>query len=133
MEPAPELTAITHQIYDALSHGDTTLVDQLTSQQPGLVIIGTDPDEWWEERTALRDAVAAQAGAGITVVPGELRAYREGSVGWVADRGAFRLPDGTEVPVRLTAVFHQEDGQWRVVQAHASIGMSNQEAIGIDL
>jgi hypothetical protein len=27
--------------------------------------------------------------------------------------------------VRLTAVLHQEDGDWKIVQTHASIGVPN--------
>ena len=71
--------------------------------------------------------------AGIELVPGEVQAYREGSVGWAADRPTFRLPDGTTLPARLTAVFHREDGAWKMVQSHASFGVRNEEAIGEEL
>jgi hypothetical protein len=76
--------------------------------------------------------MAAQVGAGITVVPGDTRGYREGDIGWVASRAAFRLPDGTEVPARMTAVFRRESGDWKVVQGHASIGVGNEEATGVE-
>jgi hypothetical protein len=72
----------------------------------------------------------AQAGAGITGISGDLRAERNGAIGWVADRGRFKLPDGSEVPFRMTAVFHQENGAWKLIQEHASFGVSNGEAIG---
>jgi SnoaL-like protein len=121
------------RLYEAFSRGDADLMERLTSRREGLVFIGTDPNEWWEEIALIRRMLQAQAGAGITVLPGEVRAYREGSVGWVADRGTFKLPDGSEVPFRLTAVFHQEDGDWKLIQQHASIGVSNEEAIGQDL
>jgi hypothetical protein len=32
-------------------------------------------------------------------------------------------PDGTTVPFRLTAVFHAEDGTWRLVASRAPIGV----------
>lgn len=32
---------------------------------------------------------------------------------------------GKRVPVRMTAVLHQEDGEWKAVQTHASIGVPN--------
>ena len=33
--------------------------------------------------------------------------------------------DGKRAPVRITAVLHQEDGDWKAVQTHASIGVPN--------
>ncbi len=133
MEPAPELRDTILRLYEAFSRGDADLVERLTSRQEGLVFIGTDPNEWLEDIQSVRQLLQAQAGAGITVVPGDIRAYREGSIGWAADRGAFRLPDGTEVPFRLTAVFRQEDGDWKLVQEHASIGVPNEETLGVEL
>ena len=133
MEPAPELRDAVLRLYDAFSRGDADLVERLTSRQEGLVFIGTDPDEWLGDLPSIRRMLQAQAGAGITVIPGDILSYREGSIGWTADRGAFRLPDGTEVPFRLTAVFRQEDGDWKLVQEHASFGVSNEEALGEEL
>jgi hypothetical protein len=69
----------------------------------------------------------------VKVVHGEVKAYEEGTVGWAADQGHFLLPDGSEVPFRITAVFHREDGDWRLVQEHASVAVSNEEAIGESL
>ncbi len=63
----------------------------------------------------------------------EYTAFEEGTVGWVADQGTFRMPDGTEVPFRMTVVVHREDGDWKVVQEHASIGVRNEDALGVEL
>ena len=64
---------------------------------------------------------------------GDIVAYEEGTVGWVADCGAFVLPDGSVAPFRITAVFHRENGSWRLVQEHASVAVSNVEVIGSSL
>jgi hypothetical protein len=133
MQQAPELTGVVMRFYEAISRGDVAVMDQMASREPGLVFIGTDPDEWFEDVASVRRMLEAQAGAGVTVVSGDIRAFREGSIGWIADRGMFRLADGTEVPFRLTAVFREEDGAWKLVQEHASFGVSNEEAIGEDL
>jgi hypothetical protein len=45
---------------------------------------------------------------------------------------SFRIPDGTEIPFRNSAVFLQEDGEWKLVHAHASIGVRNEEMFGED-
>jgi len=133
MQPAPELKEMVLRLHEAFSRGDAHLMERLTSSREGMVFIGTDPSEWFEDVASIRRMLQAQSGAGITVVPGNMRAYREGTVGWIADAGTFKLPDASEVPFRLTAVFHLEDGAWKLVQEHASIGVSNEEAVGAEL
>jgi hypothetical protein len=133
VETAPELKELVLRLYEAVSRGDGAAIEGLLSRERGLVFIGTDPNEWFEDSASVRTMLEAQAGAGVTVVPGEIGAYREGSVGWIADRGVFKLPDGGEVPFRITAVFRREDGEWKLIQEHASIGVGNEEAIGTEL
>jgi hypothetical protein len=83
---------------------------------------------------ALRAQAEAMGGDGLQIVPGQLQAYREGSVGWVIDRNSsFRIPDGTEIPFRNSAVFLQEDGEWKLVHTHTSIGVRNEELFGEDV
>jgi len=33
----------------------------------------------------------------------------------------------------MTSVFHQEDGAWKLVQSHYSIGVSNEDVVGREL
>lgn len=54
-------------------------------------------------------------------------------MGWTAERAAFVVPGSRQIPVRITAVYHQEDGEWKVVQSHASVGVPNQELVGKEL
>ena len=42
----------------------------------------------------------------------------------------LRLPDGTEIPVRLTAVFRKENNDWKIVLRHLSIGIPNEDVFG---
>lgn len=49
---------------------------------------------------------------GVTAGPDDVRAFQEGGVGWAAGRGYFEM-EGKRVPVRFTAVLHQEDGEWK--------------------
>ena len=133
MQRSPEVAAATQKFYEALSTGDADTVTNLLSSADGTLLIGSDPDEWITDHAVIVDLFTAQVGAGVKVRSGDIQAYEEGSVGWIADRSTFVLPDGSEVPVRVTAVFHKEDGQWRMIQSHASIGVSNEEAIGTAL
>ena len=133
MERSPEIEAILGQIYRAVSTGDTDTLQTALSAHDGVTFIGTDPNEWFEEPGAIKAMLAAQAAAGVTVKGGTAVGYEEGTVGWVADRGVFVLPDGSEAPFRITVVFHREDGRWKLVQEHASIAASNEDVIGAPL
>jgi ketosteroid isomerase-like protein len=134
MESAPDLKEVYLRTYDILTTGDTAAFDRLTSHDARVVVIGTDPDEWWTDPTTLAEAVKAQGAlvqsSGMQLVPGAVQAYREGSVGWVIDRPRFRLPDGRETEMRATAVFHQEQGEWKLVHSHYSLGVPNAEVPG---
>jgi hypothetical protein len=41
------------------------------------------------------------------------------------DRVTVKLPNGTEIPIRHTRIFHQEDGVWKLVHLHVSIAVPN--------
>jgi adenylate cyclase len=131
MEHSDELRDLTKRLYEAEATGDLAIIERHFSRQEGAVYIGSDPNEWWEGFEAFVEAMRTQEEAigdgGLQIVPSQLQAYREGSVGWVIDSESFRLPDGTEIPFRNTAIFHQEDGEWKLVHAHASIGARNED------
>lgn len=130
MQQSQELKDLMSRFYEAVSQGDVAFMERFISRQDDVLMIGTDPNEWWADSATITQTIKAQAQAGIQVVADDTQAYREGSVGWVADRLRFVLPDGTEVGFRWTAVFRQEDGEWKLVQGHASIGVPNEEAFG---
>jgi hypothetical protein len=84
MEHSDELRDLTLRFYEATSISDLSFFDRHVShQEEGVVFVGTDPDEWWEGFEAFREAMRAQSEGmgGMRIVPGELRAYREGEVG----------------------------------------------------
>ena len=133
MDRSTEVASALRAIYDAVSAGDGETLTAMLSSRQGLVFIGTDPDEWFDDAATVQQMLQAQAGAGIKVRGGDIVAYEEGTVGWAADRGAFLLPDGSEAPFRITVVFHREQGEWKVVQEHASVAVGNEAVIGTTL
>jgi ketosteroid isomerase-like protein len=136
MKRSPELEAMLRRFYTAMAAGDAASIRRMTSREPGVLAIGTDPGEWWSGFDAIVQAFEAQMAdweGGIPIRGGDIEAYSEGTVGWVADRPVLHLPDGTDVTLRLTAVLHIEDGEWKFVQSHASIGVPNEEAVGREL
>ena len=137
MEQSDELRDLTLRFYEAATTGDLPFFERYVSRQQGAVFVGTDPNEWWVGYEAFVEAMRAQEeaieGDGPQIVPEQIQAYREGRVGWVIDRDTFQLPNGTEVPFRNSAVFLQEGGEWKLVHAHASIGVRNEEIFGEDV
>ena len=102
------------------------------SQKDGVLAIGTDPAEWWAGYAAITKVFKAQLKetGGFQILADTPQAYSAGSIGWVAGQPTLRLPDGTEMPFRLTAVFQKEQDDWKIVQWHVSIGISNEDVIG---
>src|SRR5262245_52281511 len=47
MEPSPELEALARRRAEAFNTRDTETVLNLYADEPGLIVIGSDPDEWW--------------------------------------------------------------------------------------
>ena len=92
--------------------------------------IGT-AGEWLEGREQLLAALEAQMNEmeGFRMEAGEEpHCYEEGSMGWVADRPRVVLPDGT-IWTRLTGVVRQEEGEWRFVHLHLSVGVPDEEVV----
>ena len=132
MEPSTELKGLYLRICEALSSGDYAFFERCFSQGDGVLAIGTDPTEWWPGYATITSVFKAQLeeAGGFQVVADAPEAYRDGSIGWVAGRPTLKLPDGTEMPVRLTAVFQEEQDDWKIVQWHFSIGIPNEDSIG---
>ena len=125
MEPAPEVRDQYLRYLEAFSSGDASLMD-MRSHEPGVVEIGSAPDAWSEgpEAVAARLAKVSEGIAGVTFVPGDPKAFQEGTVAWLADRPTMTAPGGMSLSTRITLVFHREDDQWKVVQGHFSMGRS---------
>ena len=102
------------RFYDAVSAGDLSFMDRWVSSQPEVLLIGTDPNEWWTDLAVAREVFKAQAQAGIKAVPGDIVAFREGTVGWVADRPKFLLADGTEISFLDRPIYYKKavNGRW---------------------
>jgi hypothetical protein len=132
MEPSPELAEIISDWFQSVASGDVGWRDRHVSRHPDLRIVGTDPEEWLSGEAAyvfLRDE-AATVGGRVKVSLRDVEAFTEGTVGWGGARPVIALPDGSSVSPRWSGVFRREDGVWRLIQLHASVGVCNAEAFG---
>jgi len=76
------------------------------------------------------EAVAAGAMDDVRVVADDVDIHVEGDVAWAEGHGRFMRAGGGERSARMTWVLVREDGQWKFVQSHASIGAPNAEIFG---
>ena len=113
------------RLYDLSSAYDVGSFDRLVSQKHESMVLGAASDEWFDDREQWRSAFEME---GLRLEAGvALRSYQEGSVGRVTDQSTFVFPDGATIPTRLAAVMREEDGEWKLVQAHFSVGVPDEE------
>jgi hypothetical protein len=103
--------------------------------EPGVLLAGTDPAEWWGDPDVVVRVVQAQSkelqGAAATVTHSE--GWVQGGVGWGAVRADFSFPDGSSAMLRITATLLHRSGGWKAIQCHISVGAANEEVVGKEL
>ncbi|MBW8010987.1 MAG: nuclear transport factor 2 family protein [Chloroflexi bacterium] len=132
MEKSAELSDIVLRVLEGYVSGDISTSENITSQKDEVLLIGSDPNEWWEGYNKIISTLKSQSGelSGATLSEVDTKAYVEGTTGWFNNRTTMKMPDDLEIPFRVTGVFHQEDGDWKIIQWHASVGVANEEAMG---
>lgn len=133
METSNEIREIMLEVIRAFRDGDAVAWRKLWSAKRGVVQLGTDPRELWKEYepvVSLQAAQFAQRGP-LVFAPADTHAFREGSVGWAvhATTGVWA---GNTLSSRFTGVFHLEEGGWKLVHLHKSLGVLN-EQVGVPL
>lgn len=101
--------------------------DDIVSEEAKL-IIGTAPGENVTDRAAMRFGFETE---GITLQSRGARGYEEGSLAWVVDEPRFGFPGGSGMDCRVTAILRNEAGTWRLVHAHFSVGVPDDEVVGL--
>jgi ketosteroid isomerase-like protein len=130
-ERSPQIEQVLRDTLDAMVRSDLDELGRRTSRDACVVAIGSDACEWaegYDEIMGLFRESTPEGELGVRVGLDDVKGFREGSVGWAAGHGFFEM-EGKRVPVRLTAVLHEEDGGWKAVQSHASIGVPNEQML----
>lgn len=131
MTTSNEAADTVRSFYEVMAAGDAEAITRMYSDDARAVLIGSDPGEWWEGGAQIKSALREQLdGGGLSVRTGAPRVVQTGDVAWFADRPVFVTPDGQEFACRLTGVLHREEGEWRIVHTHASLGVADAEVFG---
>lgn len=133
--PSPELEAVARRFFRAVRERDGKAMRNLLSRSAKLRFIGTAPNERWSGKS-LRDGLAAhfdEAPAFLMDEETHGEAFEAGDTGWAIFERRIEL-QGNPVPVdfRFTLIFTMEDGAWKILHRHASVGKPNTDTHGVE-
>jgi class 3 adenylate cyclase len=133
VEPSEEIRRVIERWTMSVAEGDRASILGRLSNEPGTLIIGSDPAEWWRDTDA--HAIWARQLEEIDRFPvtaTEIEAWEEGSVGWAGVKETVDW-EGKTFESRATYVLHLERGEWKVVQVHWSFPRAHLETLGRSL
>jgi hypothetical protein len=136
MEKSEEISGLLRSLLETFGTPamSSAFVEAL-STEPETLVIGSDPQEWWNHPDQLRRALIAQSDElqGVSAEVVHCEGWVEGTVGWGAAKAEMTVPDRQPVIMRITVTCTRRDGAWKIVQTHASVGVPNEEAVGKEL
>jgi hypothetical protein len=126
-----DVTALLERLYASFGTGDPS--GWIDSLAPDVLLIGTDPGEWWQGRDAVIQVIRTQlnemGSAGIRLEGGAPVIVGSQDVVWVADRPILHLGYDAELLLRLTMIATRAGGSLLVQHIHLSLGVPNQEVL----
>ncbi|HEV2237811.1 MAG TPA: nuclear transport factor 2 family protein [Ktedonobacterales bacterium] len=133
MQPSPEIRDVVMRTLQQMSAKDVASLIDGGTREGAFLMIGTDPKEWLPSVAAAEPVIRASVEGGSGRMPEDVEvvAYEEGTMGWAAVRYAVRLPNGAALKFRFTDVYHREGGAWKLVHLHASVGIPDEQVMGL--
>lgn len=120
--------------FESFTVGDPDWVERHVLNGAELRLIGTSAEEWLEGVQGFsvfqQEAATATGALGAEVC--DVEAYSHGDVGWGAAKVRFTLPTGESARSRFSVVFILREGVWKVVSAHNSIAVADEDAFATD-
>ena len=131
MDPSDDVRGALLGFYEAFSSGDPAAFAAIIASGPGVSVIGSEPGVGARGRESWVDFYAKHVShLGWTLRAGDdPSGYAEGTVGFASDTPTAVAPDGGWIPTRVTAVVHQEDGEWKIVHVHVSVGVPDEDVL----
>jgi hypothetical protein len=126
MAPSTEIRDTVLEFYRRMLAGEADAANDLISTDPAMIFIGS-AGEWVDDQTVLRSG-KLEPGEGVEAGP-DPQAFASGDVGWFADRPTWHFADGTTADMRMSAVLQREAAGWRIVHAHLSVAVPDNECV----
>jgi len=131
---SPELEAVVRRMWMAFARADDASLGNVTVTDPALRFVLSGDEEWLGGDEVV--PILRERSRMIQIVSLEfdrLEAYEVGDFGWTACTLSTLDADGETRSFRQTGVFAIEDGIWKAVQVHTSIGVPPQDVWGVEL
>ena len=134
--PSPEIRTLIERYAEAVRTGDLETVETLIDDGDEVLIIGTDPNEWWKGRESVLAVYRAQQeemGDDVGISTLDLDTAEEiGDAGWFAGRITLKVPTG-DLGLRVSGTARRRGEDWKIVHMHVSVGAENWATTGLDL
>lgn len=107
----------------------------IVSDDPSVRMILASDDQWYIGGSTVASVLAQRSKLlGLQRVEFDrIEAYEAGDFGWAAAELTTAIGDNEPVVFRNTASFILDEGVWRLVQIHTSIGVPQADVYGIEL
>jgi adenylate cyclase len=134
VEPSEEIRRVIERLTKAIAEGDNASVLGRLSDDPGTLVIGSDPAEWWRghEARAVWGRQIEEFDGSFLVTAEEIDAWEEGSVGWASVKETISW-EGQEIEGRASYILHLEHDEWKVVHVHWSFPQPHLDVLGRSL
>ena len=131
---SPEVEAVFRRVWRAFVDGSEAAMRNLMSGDAGFRMILSADDQWFAGPGLA--PMFAERGRVMDVERLEierLEAYEKGDVGWVAAEVTVTTRSGISGTFRTTATLVVEDGVWKAIQVHTSVGVPQADVFGVEL
>src|SRR5215470_4450806 len=125
-EEERRVLAVIREMLEAQEVGNVGQVLAAYSSRSEAAHMATDGVKWETSREAAH-AVTAVPGDGLRLVADHFDIHLQGGVAWVEGLERIINRSGAERPVRMSGVLIREQGQWMIVQSHASLPVQDAE------
>jgi adenylate cyclase len=132
VQPSEEICRVVERWLVSARDGEAETFVGKIADNPGVLVIGTDAEEWWHREDEAVWRRQLEESGGLPFEWDEIEAWEEGTVGWAGAKLTLAGPEES-FPLRMTWVLHLEHGEWKFVQLHVSGVRSNVELLGKEL
>lgn len=132
---SPELEAVARRFFRAARERNGKAMRNLLSRSAKLRFIGSAPNELWSGQS-VREGIEAHFNEAPDFLSDEElfgEAYEANDTGWAVFERRIELQGNpTPVDFRFSLIFTLEDGAWKILHRHASVGKPNTDTHGVE-
>ncbi len=127
MDRSGEVEALVLACYESWRTGDIAVFESLLANDETVLMVGTNPEEWWSGPNAVIEALRSllPQTADLELLPGHPQAFESGDVAWFADRARVGAPKSDRGTFPDDGCSHT-GGRWMEDAANAPIDRRRQ-------